>query len=144
MTFMLKRSENPRTLRSEVDRLFDDFFGLTPARTAGAMWAPAVDVREDEHNFYVTADLPGMKKEEIEIELENNLLTVKGERRFERKEDGESFHFVERSYGSFYRSFTLPKNVKGDAISAEYKDGVLNVTIPKADEVKPKKVEIKA
>lgn len=144
MTFLMKRSENPRTLRSEMDRLFDDFFGMTPARTAGTMWAPAVDVREDEHNFYVTADLPGMKKEEIEVELENSLLTIKGERRFERREDKENFHFVERSYGNFYRSFTLPKNVKGDAITAEYKDGVLSVMIPKADEVKPKKVVIQA
>lgn len=134
-----------RTLRSEMDRLFDDFFGLMPARRDGtsAVWAPAVDIREDVDNYFVEAELPGMKKEEIEIELENNVLSIRGERKFERKQDSENYHFVERSYGTFYRSFSLPKNVDGENISAEYKDGVLHVAIPKKDEVKPKKVEIK-
>ena len=143
MTFLMRRGEGPRTLRSEMDRLFDDFLGMTPARPEGSMWAPAVDIREDEDNFFVTADLPGLKKEDIDLELENNVLTIKGERKFEKKEEGENYHFVERSYGSFYRSFTLPKNVDSENIQPEYKDGVLQVTIPKKDEVKPRKVEIK-
>lgn len=145
MTFLMKRGEGHRTLRSEMDRLFDEFFGITPARPegAGTMWAPAVDVCEDADNFYVSAELPGMKKEDIDLEVENNVLTIKGERKFEKKEEGESFHFVERSYGSFYRSFTLPKNVSGDDIKAEYKDGMLKVTLPKIEEVKPKKIEIR-
>jgi HSP20 family protein len=134
-----------RTLRSEMDRLFDDFFGLTPARREGAaaVWAPAVDIREDADKYIVEAELPGMKKEEIEIELENGVLSIKGERKFERKQESENYHFVERSYGNFYRSFSLPKNVDGENITAEYKEGVLHVAIPKKDEVKPKKVEIK-
>jgi HSP20 family protein len=134
-----------RTLRSEMDRLFDDFFSVAPARRDGAatVWAPVVDIREDVDNYIVEAELPGMKREEIEVELENNVLSIKGERKFERKQDGENYHFVERSYGTFYRSFSLPKNVDGERIGAEYKDGVLHVSIPKKEEVKPRKVEIK-
>jgi HSP20 family protein len=147
MASMMQWSPAPqfRTLRSEMDRLFDDFFGLTPAKREGAvsLWAPAVDVREDANNYYVEAALPGMKKEEISLELENNVLSIKGERKFERKEDKQNYHFMERSYGSFYRSFSLPKNIDAEKISAEYKEGVLNVTLPKKPEVKPKKVEIK-
>jgi HSP20 family protein len=146
MTGLMRRGEAApfRTLRGEVDRLFDDFFGLTPARREGAatLWAPAVDVREDVNNYFVEAELPGMKKEDISLELENNVLSIRGERKFERKEEGENYHFMERSYGSFYRSFSLPKNVDGEKIGAEYKEGVLTVTLPKKEEVKPKKVEI--
>ena len=146
MTGLVRYGHGWRTLRGEMDRLFDDFIGLTPAKREGAsaMWAPAVDIHEDENNFYVAAELPGMKKEDIELEVENNVLSIKGERRFEKKEEGESYHFVERSYGSFYRSFTLPKNVDSEKIAAEYKDGILKVAIPKVEEVKPKKVEIKS
>jgi HSP20 family protein len=134
----------PRTLRDEMDRLFDNFFGMTPASTErGAVWSPAVNVREDENNFYIEAELPGMKKEDIDLEIEQNSLCIKGDRKFEKKEEGENYHFVERSYGSFYRSFSLPSNVDAEGISAEYKDGVLQVTVPKKEEVKPKKVEIK-
>jgi len=145
MTFLMRRRTNePRTLRDEMDRLFDDFFGMTPARgERGAVWSPAVNVREDEDSFFIEAELPGMSREDIELEVEQNSLVIKGERRFEQKEEGENYHFVERSYGSFYRSFTLPKNVDADGIGAEYKDGVLTVTVPKKEEVKPKKVEIK-
>ena len=142
----LMRHGGFRTLRSELDRLFDDFYGLTPAKREGStsVWAPAVDVCEDEENFYVSAELPGMNKEDVDLELENNVLSIKGERKFEKKEEGETYHFIERSYGSFYRSFSLPRNIQGDQISAEFKDGVLKVTIPKTEEVKPKKVEIKS
>jgi HSP20 family protein len=133
-----------RGLRSEMDRLFDDFLGLMPARgeNGSNVWAPAVDIKEDETSFYVIAELPGMKREDISVELENNVLSLKGERRFERSEEKENYHFVERSYGSFYRSFSLPRNVKPDEIRAEYKDGVLTLTLPKTEEVRPKKVEI--
>lgn len=145
MTFLVRRRMNePRTLRDEMDRLFDSFFGMTPAPSErGAVWSPAVNVREDDNNFYIEAELPGMSKEDIDLEIEQNSLVIKGDRKFEKKEEGENYHFVERSYGSFYRSFTLPSNVNGEAISAEYKDGVLQVTVPKKEEVKPKKVDIK-
>jgi HSP20 family protein len=145
MTFLVRRRMNePRTLRDEMDRLFDSFFGMTPAQSErGAVWSPAVNVREDDSNFYIEAELPGMSKEDIDLEIEQNSLCIKGDRKFEKKEEGENYHFVERSYGSFYRSFTLPSNVDAEAISAEYKDGVLQVTVPKKEEVKPKKVDIK-
>jgi HSP20 family protein len=137
------RGQGVRTLRDEMDRLFEDFFASAPERTGRGVWSPMVDVREDENNFYIEAELPGMSKEDIHLEVEQNSLSIKGERKFEKKDEGENYHFVERSYGSFYRSFTLPKNVNADGIAAEYKDGVLTVTVPKVEEVKPKKVEIK-
>lgn len=142
---MMRKGNGYRTLRGEVDRLFDDFFGLTPAKQEGSapMWAPSVDISETADNFIVRAELPGMSKDNIDLEIENNVLSIKGERNFEKKDEGENYHFVERSYGSFYRSFTLPRNVDPEGIGAEYKDGVLVVTIPKKEEVKPKKVEIK-
>jgi HSP20 family protein len=144
MSVMLQKSNGLRTLRDEMDRVFDTFF-LTPSlkRVDGSIWAPAVDLKEDTNNFIVSAELPGLKREDIQVEIENNTLMIKGERKFEKKEEKENYHFVERSYGSFYRSFTLPKNVDAEKISAEYKDGVLHVTLPKREEVKPKKVEVK-
>ena len=145
MTGLMRRMHGPRTLRGEMDRLFDDFFGMTPAQNAkNAVWSPAVDIREDENSFIIEAELPGMSKEDIHLEVEQNMLSIKGERKFERKDEQENYHFVERSYGSFYRSFTLPKNVNTEEISAEHKDGMLVITVPKAEEVKPKKVEIKS
>lgn len=143
MTGLMRNTSEPRTLRNEMDRLFDEFFGMTPARSnRGAMWSPAINIREDKDNFYVEAELPGLSKEEIDLEVENNILSLKGERQLEEKQEGENYHFVERSYGSFYRSFTLPRNVDPEGIAASYKDGVLYVTIPKKEEVKPKKVSI--
>ncbi|MBN2082128.1 Hsp20/alpha crystallin family protein [bacterium] len=146
MTFLMRRNrgQGVRTLRDEMDRLFDDFFSAVPDRNDNnGIWSPNVDIREDENNFTIVAELPGMAKEDIDLEVEQNTLAIKGERKFERKDEGENYHFVERSYGSFYRSFRLPKNVDGEAISAEYKDGLLTVILPKQAEVKPKKVEIK-
>lgn len=145
MTGLMKQGQGYRTLRSEMDRLFDDFFGLQPARRengAAALWSPSVDVSETPDNFIVRAELPGMQREDIDLEVENNVLVIRGERKFEKQSDSESFHFTERSYGSFFRSFTLPKNVDSESITAEYKDGMLTVTLPKREEVKPKKVEI--
>jgi HSP20 family protein len=135
-----------RSLRSELDRLFDDFFGNAAVRGGdganSGVWSPVVNVREDANNYYVEAELPGLQREDIQVEVENNVLSLKGERRFEKKEDQESYHFVERSYGSFFRSFALPKNVNSEAIGAEYKEGMLHVTLPKREEVKPRQVSI--
>jgi HSP20 family protein len=129
-----------------MDQLFDSFFGLTRREGEGAtsvsVWAPSVDVREDAGSFYVTADLPGIDRDSVDIELENNTLTIKGERRFEKKDEKENYHYIERSYGSFFRSFSLPRNVNSEQINAEFKDGVLTITIPKAEAAKPRKVQI--
>lgn len=145
----LMRNSDWRGFRSEFDRLFDEFFspqrGLSTTQgqgKGGTFWAPAVDVSENGENFVVHAELPGIKQEDIDIELENNVLTLKGQRKFERKDEKENYHFVERSYGSFYRSFTLPRNVDPNGIQASFSDGVLTISIPKAEEAKPRKVQI--
>jgi HSP20 family protein len=143
----LMRQNEARGMRSEIERMFDEFNSFWPSRREAregrvGVWAPAVDIKETADSFVVSAELPGMNKQDIQVELENNTLSIKGERKFERKDEAENYHFVERSYGSFYRSFALPRNIKGEAISAEYKDGVLQVTLPKSEELKPKKVEI--
>ncbi len=145
MTGLMRSGHSCRTLRGEMDRLFDSFYGIAPAKeeSGGSVWAPAVDVCEDENSFFIAAELPGIDRESIDLEVENNVLSIKGERKLEKKEEGESYHFVERSYGSFYRRFSLPKNVDTEGIGAEYKDGVLKISIPKKDEIKPKKVEIR-
>lgn len=144
MTGLMTCRPGGRAMRVEMDKLFEDFFGLAQPGTggSGAMWSPAVDISESQDNYVVKAELPGMKKEQIDLEVEDNVLAIKGERKFEKTDKGEDYHFVERSYGSFYRRFALPKNVDSEAIRAEYKDGVLEITIPKREEVKPQKVEI--
>jgi len=109
---------------------------------SGATFTPAVDIKESPKEYVVTAEVPGIAKGDIHIELADNLLTLKGERKFEREQKEESYHRVERSYGSFTRSFSLPAKVKSDAIEAVFKDGVLTVRIPKAEEMVPRKIEI--
>jgi len=126
-----------------MERLFEDFFGRPAERTQLTEWSPLVDVKEEENAFKVSIDLPGMNKDDINIEVDSNRLAISGERKFEQEEKKEDYHFVERSYGKFYRSFTLPSTVKADEIDAAYKDGVLEITLPKKEEVKPKKVSIK-
>jgi HSP20 family protein len=140
---MMRTTNSP--LRGAFDRFFDDWFGRTaikPETNGSSVWSPAVNVREDAANLYVEAELPGMQRKDIQIEVADNVLSIKGERRFEKKESKENYHFCESSYGSFYRSFTLPASVDADEIKAEYKDGMLSITLPKREEVKPKKVAI--
>jgi HSP20 family protein len=106
-------------------------------------WAPSVDIAETPEEFQVKAELPEVKKEDIKVAVENGLLRIEGERRQEKDEKTKKFHRVERSYGSFLRSFTLPDNVDASKVQAEFKDGVLNVHLPKAPASKPKTVEVK-
>ena len=96
---------------------------------ARGAWSPSVDIYEGKNEIVLEAELPGMKPEEVDISIENNTITLKGERRFEKKEDSDNYHRVERNYGSFTRSFTLPRTVSGDEAAAEYKNGVLRVTL---------------
>jgi HSP20 family protein len=111
---------------------------------AGRLLAPSVDVTEDDANYIVTAELPGTKREDVTVELEDDVLTVRGEKRNEREEKKEKRRFVERSYGTFSRSFTLPANADPERVSASFKDGVLTVSIGKRPETKPRVVDIKA
>ena len=122
------------------------FLGLAPARatTGGqelmtvAEWAPSVDISEDDKEWLVKADLPEVKKEDVKVTVENGVLTVTGERKFEKEEKDKKYHRIERSYGSFFRSFALPEGADGAKVSAEFKDGVLTVHLPKSKEAKAK------
>jgi HSP20 family protein len=136
------------TLRSSMDRFMDRFFAdfgrpVEGDDYAGQTFSPAVDIKETQKEYLVTAEVPGIKKEDIHIEVADNLLTLKGERKFEKEDKNESYHRVERSFGAFTRTFTLPTSVKTEAIEAKFHDGLLSVRIPKAEEKVPKKIEIK-
>jgi HSP20 family protein len=127
------------------------FFGLSPARLTNgekeAMsvteWAPSVDIIEDDKEWLVKADLPEVKKEDVKVTVENGVLTITGERKLEKEEKNKKYHRIERSYGNFLRSFTLPDAADGSKVSAEFKDGVLKVHLPKGEKAKPKAVEVK-
>jgi HSP20 family protein len=133
-------------LRREMDRLFEDFFG--PARRAlrplEMEWAPAVDLEETSDKVTIKAEVPGIDPKDIDISLSGEILSLKGEKKTEREEKGKNFHLVERSYGSFSRSLRLPAAVNADKIEATYKDGILTITCPKKEAVKPKAIKIKA
>ncbi len=139
----LNRWEPYRTagLESEVSRMFTDLFGRSQESNLTS-WAPAVDIYENEHELVVKADLPDVKPEDLDIRVENNILTIRGERKFEKKVDEKNYLRVERSYGSFTRSFSLANTVNSEAIKADYKDGVLTLTIPKREEAKPKQIKV--
>ena len=115
------------------------------AKSGNQEWAPAVDIAEDEKSFTITADLPDVKKDDVKVTIQNGHLTISGERKFEKEEEDKKkkYHRIERCYGAYTRSFALPENVDGTAIKAEFKDGVLHVTLPKiASEVAPGQVEV--
>ncbi len=142
---------NPETdlLRGRMDRVFNemlrDFWGAAPTSeaAAGRTWMPAVDIREGDEHLELVAELPGMKKEDVQITLENNVLTIAGERKFESETKNEAYHRIERSYGNFSRSFTLPATVKTDKVDAKFADGVLTIQLPKMEESKPRKIAIR-
>ena len=126
-------------LRDEIDR----FFESPIARTSEYLgWAPAFDVYEEKDNFVVKAELPGMKKEDINVSLHDGDLIISGERKSETKSEGTEIYRAERFFGKFQRSVSLPASVAAAKVSAEYKDGVLTVTLPKAEEAKPKQIEV--
>ncbi|MBV9276191.1 MAG: Hsp20/alpha crystallin family protein [Verrucomicrobia bacterium] len=129
-------------LRDEMDRLFDGAFGPAFFRTPGSFnrWSPALDVYQNNDQFTVLVELPGLKKEDIEISLQDGTLTVSGERKPERK--GAEGYKNERFYGRFQRSVTLPATIDGSKVKASYQDGLLKVVLPKAEEAKPKQIEV--
>ncbi len=132
-------------LRREMDRLWEDFFGpgRLGLRPFEMEWAPPVDVSETAEQVVVKAEVPGIDPKDISVSLSGDLLTIKGEKKSEREEKKESYHLVERSYGSFSRAVRLPVSVNADKIEAKYDKGVLTITCPKKEEVKPKAIEIK-
>jgi HSP20 family protein len=133
------------SLQQEVNRLFNTFFDA-PAATAGnggaRRWVPAMDLVETDDHFVLRADLPGLSESDVDLSLEENVLTLKGERKVEHEARGEGFYRVERATGAFSRSLTLPEGVDGDAITATFDKGVLEVRIPKPEQRKPRKLQI--
>jgi HSP20 family protein len=114
----------------------DDFFWNNE-------WAPLADITEDEKEYLIKAELPEVKKEEVKVTVENGTLRITGERKFEKEEEGKKYHRVERAYGAFERTFLLPEDARGDKVTADYKDGVLKVHVPKNEKVTPKAVDVK-
>jgi len=127
-----------RTLQEEVNRLFSTNLtrGFGEEGIGRGAWNPSVDIYENKDQIVLEAELPGMKRDDFELSVENNVITLRGERQFEKKEESDNYHRVERSYGSFTRSFTLPQSVSADGATAEYRNGVLRVTLPKREETK--------
>jgi HSP20 family protein len=132
------------SLQNEMNRLFNTVFDAPPAGNSGSLrrWMPAMDLVESGEHFVLRADLPGMGEDDIKIELEDGTLTVSGERKAEHEDRGEGYHRVERAFGAFSRSLTLPKGVDADAVSASFDRGVLEIRIPKPEERKPRRIEI--
>ena len=127
---------------TQLNRLFSDFFGRASQEQNLTTWSPAVDIYEGQNELVVKAELPEVKPDELDIRVENNILTIRGERKFEKKVDEKNYLRVERAYGSFARSFSLANTVNTEAIKAEYRDGVLTLSIPKREEAKPKQIKV--
>lgn len=130
--------------RTLPNRLFEPFFGrfnYLDDTLASGTWAPAVDVAEDAEKIHVKVEVPGMDEKDLRINYEDGLLTISGERQFEQKDD-RNYHRIERSYGTFVRTFSLPRSVDAASIAASYRNGVLEIEIPKKDEAKPRQIAI--
>ncbi len=130
------------TLRNRMDRVLGRFTEEHEEPIVGAKWAPLADIFETKDAFIVRAELPGFDEKDINVEIENGVLTTNGERKFETRTEEKGYRKIERSYGKFMRSFTLPQNVNPDKIAAAYVNGVLEVTVPKKEEAKPKKITL--
>ena len=128
--------------RDEIGRWFGDFTERDKTERKSAMWSPNVDIKETEKEVIVRADLPGIKMEDIEVAIDDDQLVIKGERKFEKEEKDKDYIRVERSYGSFYRSFDVGVPIKADEVKASYTDGVLEITVPKAEAKQPKKIAV--
>src|SRR3984893_7130415 len=133
-----------RTLQEEVNRLFTGNMAraFEDEGIARGSWSPNVDIYENKDQIVLEAELPGMKREDFDLSVENNVITLRGERHFEKKDETDNYHRVERAYGSFTRSFTLPNTVSSEGATADYLDGVLRVTMPKREETKARRIEV--
>lgn len=133
-----------RTVHDEMDRLFASLWPKTEEREAhtNQAWTPAIDVYEEKTQYVIKAELPGVKREDVTLSLEDDVLTIKGERHYEQEEKQEGFLRVESAYGAFQRALQLPQSVKADAVNAEFKDGILRITLPKVDQTKTREIKI--
>jgi len=137
----LFRQRFDRLLEQPFANFFETMRGGEEVSNRG--WLPAVDVRETDDGLTLFVELPGIKSEDVDITVEDRTLTVRGERKFEQDVERENYHRIERAYGTFTRTFTLPANVRADEVKASFADGVLTIDLPKAEESKPRKVAIK-
>ena len=148
-TGLIRWSPETDLFRSRFGRLFDEAFNDFVSPVSGTRvsstpdWKPPVDIKETDDAMTIFAEIPGLTKENVSITMENNVLTISGERKFEKDVEKENFHRIERTYGSFSRSFSLPANVATEKADASFRDGVLTVTLPKTDEAKPRQIAIK-
>lgn len=138
-------SHEMRRMQREMDRLFDNFFPVRPSNDNGesAVWTPRTDLTETDDAYHIHLDLPGLTKDDVEINFHDGALSVSGDRRYEETQEDRKFVRVERSYGRFYRAFTLPQTTNTESIEATFEDGVLNIRVPKAEEVKPRRIDIR-
>lgn len=142
---------NPFKEMEDLQSRLAKVFGLAPARVGNgaeelmtvAEWTPSVDITEDDKEWLVKADLPELKKEDVKVTVENGVLTISGERKLEKEEKNKKYHRIERAYGAFVRSFSVPDGADAEKVNAEFKDGVLKVHLPKNEKAKPKSLEIK-
>lgn len=129
--------------REPLSRLFETFFNdLQGEEVSNRSWVPPVDIQETEEGYRLQAELPGLTKDDIQITLENNVLRLTGERKYERDVKKESFHRIERTYGTFSRAFALPHQVNAEGVQAAFENGILTLTVPKAEQAKPRKIAI--
>lgn len=135
-----------QALQDRMNRLFEGVGRISgrPDEVYGGHWVPAVDVYEGDHEFVVKADLPGMDIKDVDVQIQENVLTIRGERQADKGIEKERYHRIERAYGTFQRSFTLPNIVDQEKVKARFKDGVLEIVIPKQDRAKPKQIRIEA
>jgi len=134
----------------ELQHRLSTMFGRAPVRKQGdrdetmtiAEWAPLVDIAEDENEYLIKAELPGVPKDAVKVSVQNDVLSITGERKYEKKEENKKFHRVERAYGSFARYFTLPEDADGEGVKAEFAEGMLKVHLPKSEKAKPKMIEV--
>lgn len=130
------------SIQREMNRLFDTFARSDEGTSGLSMWTPAVDVAERDDEYLVRLELPGVQKEDVKITIENNVLSIRGEKKREENTNENDYRRIERSYGTFVRSFTLPMAVRADKIEAKAQDGILTVRLPKAEEARPKQIEV--
>ena len=130
------------TLQEQINRVFGDVVGRTGEESNLTPWAPEVDIYETENELVVKADLPDVNPQDLDIRVESNILTIRGERKIDKKVNEDNYLRIERSYGSFSRSFSLANSVKSEAIKADYQNGVLTLSIPKREEAKPKQIKV--
>ncbi|HID32479.1 MAG TPA: Hsp20/alpha crystallin family protein [bacterium (Candidatus Stahlbacteria)] len=130
------------SLREDMERLFDSFLGRFPVMRSEGMWTPVVDIEENDDSIVVTAEIPGMSKQDIKITSTGNTLTITGERKREKEEKGKTYHRIERCYGKFVRSISLPVEVDPDRTKATYNDGLLKIVLPKPESKRPKEITI--